>query len=163
MIARPLAGILLAAALLAACSGDSLDENGITTNCRPEENAPARVAGDTFITDGGVDVQVTTSPFEPNPAQAGDSVTAHYTGTLEDGSQFDDSRERGAPFTFVIGTDNVICGWVEGVVGMSPGEVRVLTIPPELAYGTAGFGAIIPPDATLSFEIEMIEFGEPAP
>lgn len=93
---------------------------------------------------------------EGEPAESGDTVTVHYTGTLEDGTEFDSSVD-GEPFTFTLGTGSVIAGWDRGVPGMKVGGVRELTIAPELGYGEAGFPPDIPPDATLIFEIEMIE------
>lgn len=157
---------LLAAAIIAVACGDgsSLNEVGITTNCNPESNAPTRVAGETFATAGGVDVVVVTAAPEANPAQENDQIAAHFTGSLTDGTVFSDSRELlDAPLEFALNTEGVICGWVEGVVGMSPGEVRELTIPPELAYGSGGFGDLIPADATVMFVVEMIEFVETEP
>jgi len=157
---------LLALGIVAiACDGGiNVDERGLATECNPESNAPARAEGDTFITDSGVDVVVLAQAPESNRAQANDEIAVHFKGSLADGTQFGDSQEQlGEPFTFAINTEGVICGWVEGVVGMSPGEVRELTIPPELAYGNGGFGELIPADATVVFEIEMIGFAEPEP
>lgn len=158
-----LAGVIASLLAVACGSGSKLDKNGIVKDCKPEQNAPARVAGDTFTTAGGVQVEVTKSPTQDNPAQAGDEITVDYTGEVLGQEPFGDTRDLGKPFTFTIDTDYAICGWVEGVVGMSTGEVRKLTIPPELAYGTGGFGQIVPPDATLVFEIERIEPPAPTP
>jgi len=87
--------------------------------------------------------------------KAGGTVTVHYTGWLTDGTLFDSSRKGGKPISFGLG--QVIKGWGVGVVGMKPGGVRRLMIPPELGYGARGAGAAIPPNATLIFEIELIE------
>ncbi len=163
---RVVLGALLAATVIAiACSGSSgIDDRGLATDCNPESNAPARAEGETFVTTSGVNVVVVTEAPEEDTAQANDSVSVHFTGSLTDGTQFGGSREQlGTTFEFRIRTENVICGWVEGLVGMSPGEVRELTIPPELAYGHLGFGDLIPPDATVVFEVEMIEFVQAPP
>jgi FKBP-type peptidyl-prolyl cis-trans isomerase FkpA len=90
-------------------------------------------------------------------AVAGKRVTVHYVGNLPDGTSFDSSRERGEPFTFGLGAGHVIRGWDEGVVGMKVGGVRKLTVPPELAYGAGGVPPVIPPNATLVFEVELLK------
>ena len=90
-------------------------------------------------------------------AQAGQTVSVHYTGWLTDGTKFDSSVERSRPFDFSLGKGRVIRGWDEGVAGMRVGGRRKLTIPPRLAYGAAGAGGVIPPNATLVFEIELLE------
>lgn len=86
----------------------------------------------------------------------GDTVDMHYTGTLLDGTKFDSSRERGVPFSFTLGVGQVIRGWDEGLLEMKVGEKRRLTIPSEMAYGARGAGDVIPPNATLIFETELI-------
>ncbi len=93
-------------------------------------------------------------------AKSGQSVTVHYVGTLaSDGSKFDSSRDRGQGFTFRLGAGQVIRGWDQGVAGMKVGGLRRLTIPPDLAYGARGYPPVIPPAATLVFEVELLKVG----
>jgi len=89
-------------------------------------------------------------------AQKGDMVSVHYVGVLENGTKFDSSVDRGTPFEFSLGAGRVIPGWEIGVEGMKVGEVRKLTVPSELAYGSSGAGNAIPPNATLIFEVQLL-------
>jgi FKBP-type peptidyl-prolyl cis-trans isomerase len=84
----------------------------------------------------------------------------HYTGWLENGTEFDSSRRRDEPFGFPLGVGYVIPGWDQGVVGMRVGGKRKLTVPPELGYGARGAGRVIPPNATLIFEVELLDISE---
>ena len=107
------------------------------------------------MTKNGVKCEV----LKEGPGQSvkkGDTVTVHYTGWLEDGKKFDSSLDRKSPFTFTLGVGQVIRGWDEGVMTMKVGGKSKFTIPPELGYGDRGAGGVIPPGATLIFEVELL-------
>jgi len=107
------------------------------------------------ITDSGLKYEDLTEG-DGDTAESGQMVTVHYTGWLTDGNKFDSSKDRNDPFKFKLGAGNVIRGWDEGVAGMKIGGTRKLTIPANLGYGAAGAGGVIPPNATLVFEVELL-------
>jgi len=122
---------------------------------RPNNNAPTKVTGDGVKTDSGLqywDIKVGLGPL----AKAGDQVKVHYTGWLTTGKKFDSSVGTSGPYEFTLGQGEVIKGWDEGVAGMKVGGKRQLRIPPELAYGEAGFKTIVPPNATLIFDVQLV-------
>ncbi len=116
-------------------------------------------AQDTITTASGLSY-IDTEIGNGTAARAGQNAVVHYTGWLyvngEKGDKFDSSLDRGQPFSFPLGAGRVIAGWDEGVAGMRPGGKRTLIIPPDLGYGARGAGGVIPPNATLLFEVELI-------
>jgi peptidylprolyl isomerase len=110
---------------------------------------------DIITTASGLQYQEITVGTGASPVR-GKQVTVHYTGTLVDGKNFDSSRDRNDPFTFIIGVGQVIKGWDEGVASMQVGGRRILTIPADLGYGARGAGGVIPPNATLVFDVELL-------
>jgi peptidylprolyl isomerase len=103
----------------------------------------------------GVKIEIVKEGKGPLPKK-GQQVTVHYTGALSNGEKFDSSRDRGQPFTFVLGRGQVIRGWDEAVAMMKVGTRAILTIPPQLGYGARGAGNRIPPNATLIFDVELL-------
>jgi FKBP-type peptidyl-prolyl cis-trans isomerase len=127
--------------------------------CASQESGPE--VGQSKITDLIMNDDVSGSG---NEAMSGREVTVHYTGWLYDeargdhkGQKFDSSRDRNEPFAFRLGAGQVIPGWDQGVAGMKVGGRRTLTIPPQLGYGSRGAGGVIPPNATLLFEVELLD------
>lgn len=159
-------GTLLMACCLSICSGCSC------IPCKEKKETSAKVATTTQTkentvettqkTASGLQYKVVTQGNGESPV-LGQTVTVHYTGHLYDpqtntiGAKFDSSVDRGAPFEFSIGVGHVIAGWDEGVMDMKVGEKRVLIIPPSLGYGARGAGNVIPPNATLHFEVELLK------
>jgi peptidylprolyl isomerase len=127
----------------------------ITNMDTSENKAPETAQGATTTTPSGLVITVLKEGTGP-AAKAGDTVSVHYVGTLTDGTKFDSSRDRGTPFTFTLGAQQVIAGWDEGVAGMKVGEERKLVIPSGLAYGPNGIPGAIPGGATLVFDVELL-------
>jgi FKBP-type peptidyl-prolyl cis-trans isomerase len=122
---------------------------------KPDNSAPTKVTGDGTKTADGLqywDIKTGTGAT----ATAGQKVSVHYTGWLTNGTKFDSSVDRGQPFSFNLGAGQVIKGWDEGVAGMKIGGKRQLRIPPELGYGSRGAGGVIPANATLIFDVELL-------
>ncbi len=120
---------------------------------------PVDVNAETFTTENGVQVIVIEKGSKEDPTQAGDAISMDYTGWLTaNGAMFDSSYDRCEQFNFALGNGEVIRGWDEGILGMSPGDVRRLIIPPELAYGEQPRGSI-PANSSLTFDVELIAFG----
>lgn len=155
---------LVALFSFSACADDDVPgENTEAGSVDEDESEEATATGDceegVVTTESGLQIE-DVECGEGAEAASGQLVTVHYVGTLEDGTEFDSSRERGEPFEFPLGGGQVIQGWDEGVVGMKVGGLRRLTIPPELGYGEAGAGGVIPPGATLIFDIELLTVEE---
>jgi hypothetical protein len=110
------------------------------------------LGGNTFLSNSNK-----TTTMSEKVAGNGSVVSVHYTGKLQDGTVFDSSLTRGQPISFVLGSGQVIKGWDEGILGMRVGEKKTLTVPPEKAYGAEGYPPVIPPNATLIFDVELVD------
>jgi FKBP-type peptidyl-prolyl cis-trans isomerase len=126
---------------------------------QPRSNAIAKAIGKklkTVTTASGLKYTILKTGKGAIPKQ-GQTVSVHYTGTLTNGKKFDSSLDRGQPFAFILGKGQVIAGWDEALSTMKVGERRKLTIPPQLGYGAAGAGGVIPPNAMLIFDVELLK------
>jgi len=142
--------LLVAAIAIPACSQREAKSGADTA-----AEAPAAVQG-AVTTPSGLSYTDLVKGTGAQPV-SGKSVTVHYTGWLTDGKKFDSSVDRGQPFVFRIGAGEVIPGWDEGVMGMRVGGKRKLIVPAKLGYGENGAGGVIPPNATLVFEVELLD------
>jgi FKBP-type peptidyl-prolyl cis-trans isomerase len=142
--------VVLSAALLSFSAGivHAVDTKGAPA-------APAKVTGKPTVTASGLKYYVLKKGTGA-VAKSGDNVRVHYTGWLTDGKKFDSSLDRGEPIEFPLGQGRVIKGWDEGVAGMKVGEKRQLQIPAALGYGDRGAGGVIPPNADLIFDVELV-------
>jgi FKBP-type peptidyl-prolyl cis-trans isomerase len=128
----------------------------VEANPLSTEVSPPTKVGESATTERGL-VYTTLKEGTGRDAKPGDMVTVHYTGTLENGTKFESSRDTGEPIRFPLGTGKVIKGWDEGVSGMKVGERRKLTIPAHLGYGPNGKEPLIPSNATLIFDVELLK------
>jgi FKBP-type peptidyl-prolyl cis-trans isomerase len=159
-------GIVLAASLAACSKQDAVDEEG-ADKAGAEAEAAVAAPIESFEIAPGLTARILKKGYG-RAAEAGDIADVHYTGWLFDetaadnrGSKFDSSVDRGDQFQFPLGAGRVIKGWDQGIVGMLIGEKRELTIAPDMAYGERGAGGVIPPGATLVFEVELFNLAGP--
>jgi len=138
----------------------------VTTIFAAKDGSSEKNSGSETTNSGATELktEVLYTPDEcSTKSKNGDMLTMHYKGTLQDGTTFDSSYDRDQPFTFQLGVGQVIKGWDQGLRDMCIGEKRKLVIPPQLAYGDRGAGSVIPPGATLTFEVDLINIGDTPP
>jgi FKBP-type peptidyl-prolyl cis-trans isomerase len=160
-------GILLAASLAACSKQDAASDDEASASGTEPEAAAAAAPIESFDIAPGLTARILKKGYG-RAAEAGDLADVHYTGWLFDdtavdnrGNKFDSSVDRGDQFQFPLGAGRVIKGWDQGIVGMLIGEKRELTIAPDMAYGDRGAGGVIPPGATLIFEVELFNLAGP--
>ena len=159
-------GLCLVVSFLASGCYDSAQKTGTASSRSTTTTSGAITSGDPTASSGAggkvhklagglqyEDVVVGSGKM----AEPGMHVSVHYAGTLTDGTPFDSSLNRGTPYKFQLGAGEVIQGWDEGIKGMRIGGKRKLTIPPDMAYGSRGMGGVIPPNATLLFDVELVD------
>jgi len=149
-----LIGVILIVLMISGCVKGANNE-GADIDAPNEENVEEQVVVEPETT---LQVEIIQKGTGDRQVEQNDVISVHYVGTLTDGSKFDSSIDRGEPFTFTVGIGQVIKGWDQGTQGMKVGEKRKLTIPANLAYGEQGSGAVIPPNSTLIFEVELVSF-----
>ncbi len=158
--------LLLVVLLVPACGSESepavSSENNAADNVATTEQSEAKETGSAPAPSSELMIDV-IAEGEGEAIEPGKTAVVHYTGWLYDtsapenrGTKFDSSRDRGQTFSFPLGAGRVITGWDEGVKGMKVGERRILTLPPEMGYGARGTGGVIPPNATLIFDVELL-------
>ncbi len=152
--ALAIAMLSLAALTVVGCGAEPTPESTEPEAVQPEAATPETAPSSEEVSKLEIEELVVGEGAE---AVAGKTVVVHYTGWLTDGTKFDSSLDSGQPFSFSLGAGQVIPGWDEGVQGMKVGGKRKLTIPPEMGYGDQGAGGVIPPGATLVFEVELLE------
>lgn len=157
-----LAAIVLGFVLVGSRKAEAPEVKGAATQQTQKKteqvNQPKAQQADNSIKKANMelDIKTTQEGIGQQEVKSGDLISVHYTGKLTDETKFDSSVDRGTPFEFQIGQGMVIAGWEQGLLGMKVGEKRTLTIPSEMGYGSRGAGAIIPPNATLIFDVELI-------
>jgi peptidylprolyl isomerase len=162
---KRLSALIVAAAFAAACTGEAETDTASTDTASESEESvmsetsgPPPVTGDTTTTASGLQL-IAIEDGSGAMATRGQVVYVHYTGYLTDGTKFDSSVDRGQPFDFPLGMGRVIPGWDEAIALMRVGDKRRLIIPPELGYGDRGVGGVIPPGATLLFDVALVRIG----
>jgi FKBP-type peptidyl-prolyl cis-trans isomerase len=151
----PRVAVIAASLSLSAALGRAADSAAPKSDAAPAVNAQKSQEPKVMETPSGLKYIDTVVGTGAQP-KAGQQVTVHYTGSLDDGTKFDSSVDRKQPFTFIIGVGQVIKGWDEGVSTMKVGGKRTLIIPSKLGYGERGAGNVIPPNATLHFDVELL-------